>query len=457
MTATSPLSGFSRITLSAPTTRADVAVPNSVPVAAILPVLLRHVGQDSAVTVPGRNGWQLLRLDGRALDLAHSMDTNDVRDGDLLILQPADSIVDEPLFDDVVEVISSDAVRERWSLHERRLTAGVLGVAGALVALAALARAPRHGVLVAGICIAAAVLLLLAGLAVSRAAGDLAGGGVVAALAGPFAAVGAPLFVAGPWDRNRLLLACGALLVVAAVLPAVVGGFEAVAGGFAVLAVFGAIGAIITVTGDVSATRAAAVVAPLALALTTTLPALSLRLARLPRPDLASTAAELAELPGEIDQQRTAVRVASARVLLAGLSAGVFGVATVATLVLATSRSMAPQVLAGVLIALIMLRGRLFAARLPVLVSVVAGAAALLGYAAIELLRHDTLPLAVTAAVAGGLGLVALAVGSTAGRWEATPRQRRLLDLLETLLLVAVAPLVLAVWDVYTKIFHLGH
>ena len=457
MTATSPLSGFSRITLSAPRTRADVAVPNAVPVAAILPVLLRQVGQDTGVTVPGNTGWQLLRLDGRALDLARSMDGNEIRDGDELILQPADSVVDQPLFDDIVEVISADAVRERWTLRERRVTAGAIGVAGALVALTALAREPRHGLLIPGVCIAAALLLLLAGLAVSRAAGDLAGGGTVAALAGPFAAVGAPLFVAGPWDRNRMLLACGALLVVAAVLPAVVGGFEAVAGAFAVLAGFGAIGAVITVAGDVSATRAAAVVAPLALATTTVLPALSLRLARLPRPELASTAAELADLPGQIDQERTAVRVAGARVLLAGLSTGAFTVAAVGAVVLADSEDAWARALAGVLVALIMLRGRLFAARFPVLVAVVAGVAALAGYAAIGLRRTETLPLVVTAAVAAGLALVALAVGATAGRWEATPRQRSLLNLLETLCLVSVAPLVLAVWDVYSAIFDLGH
>jgi hypothetical protein len=50
----------------------------------------------------------------------------------------------------------------------------------------------------------------------------------------------------------------------------------------------------------------------------------------------------------------------------------------------------------------------------------------------------------------------ALVVGATSGRWEASPRQRRLVDLLETLLLVSTAPLVLGVWDVYSKIFHLG-
>src|SRR5205809_272423 len=84
-----------------------------------------------------------------------------------------------------------------------------------------------------------------------------------------------------------------------------------------------------------------------------------------------------------------------------------------------------------------------------------AAAAASAGVAVWALTRADTRPLAVTAAVAAVVAIGALVAGATAGRWEASPRQRRLADMLETLLLVSVAPLVLGAWDVYSKIFHL--
>lgn len=455
MTVSSPLSGFSRITLSAPRTRADIAVPNSVPVAAFLPVLLRQLGQDPGVGVPGNGGWRLCRLDGRRLDLSRSMDANEVRDGDVLVLQPMQAVVDEPLYDDVVELVGQHAVGDRWTTRERRIAAAVVGALAALTALAALALQSHH-TLAASICVAVAAVLLLGGLAVSRAAGDLSAGGFVAMLAGPYAAVGAALYVSGGWDRNRLLVACAALALVAAALPAMVGGYEAVAGGFAVLAIFGALGGLLSVAGDVGATRAAALVAPVALATTTILPPLALRLARLPRPQLALTAPELADLPGEIDQATTARRVANARALLSGLTSGALAVAAVGCIVLGVAHNGWAGALAGVLIALVFLRTRLYAARQPVLIAVIAAAAASLGIGVWSLTSSGERALAITAIVAAVLAVAALVVGVTAGRWEPSPRQRRLVDLIETLLLVAVAPLVLGVWDVYSTIFHLG-
>lgn len=455
-TAASPLSGFSRITLSAPNTRADVAVPNSVPVAAFLPVLLRQLGQDPEVAVPGHGGWRLCRLDGRQLDLSRSMDANEVRDGDVLVLQPLRAVVDEPLYDDVVELVGKHAIGERWSARERRVAAAVVGGLAALTALAALARLPEHRVLSASICIAVAVVLLLGGLAVSRAAGDLAGGGFVATLAGPYAAVGAALYLSGGWDRNRLLVACAALLLVAAVLPAMVGGYEAVAGGYAVLALFGALAGVVAVADDTGAARPAALVAPLALATTTILPPLALRLARLPRPQLALTAPELADLPGEVDHASTTERVANARALLTGLTSGALAITAVGCIVLGAAHNGWARALAGVLVALVFLRTRLYAARQPVLISVVAAVVACAGVGVWALTTAGVRPLKVAAVVAGVLALGALIVGLTAGRWEASPRQRRLVDMIETLLLISVAPLVLGVWDVYSNIFHLG-
>jgi hypothetical protein len=180
-------------------------------------------------------------------------------------------------------------------------------------------------------------------------------------------------------------------------------------------------------------------------------------LARLPRPQLALTAPELAELPGEIDQALTEQRVATARELLTGLSSGALAVTAVGAIVLTASGDAWARSLAGVLVALVLLRSRLFAARQPVFVGIAAAVVALIGLAATTIPDATQRELVVTALVSAVVAIGALVVGVTAGRWTASPRQRRLVDVLETLLLVSVAPVVLGVWRVYSTLFHLNH
>jgi len=267
----------------------------------------------------------------------------------------------------------------------------------------------------------------------------------------------AALFVHGGWDRHRLLLGCAAVLLVAVVLPAFVGGYEPVAGAYGLAAALGALGALIAIVGDATPARAAAITAPVALAVTTILPTVSLRLVRVPRPQLALTAPELAQLPGEVDQARTRQQVAAARSLLTGLSSGALGVAAVGIAVLFAEPTGWSRSLACVLAALMVLRSRLFAARAPVIASVVATAltlVALLGIALVDTSDERGL-LGVLAPVAAVLGIATLTVGATAGRWTASPRMRRLVDIAETLMLVSVAPLILGVWHVYSTVFDL--
>ncbi|WP_214368457.1 hypothetical protein [Pseudonocardia sp. H11422] len=54
-----------------------------------------------------------------------------------------------------------------------------------------------------------------------------------------------------------------------------------------------------------------------------------------------------------------------------------------------------------------------------------------------------------------GLATAAGVLGVWAGRESVNPRLARALDLVETLLLLAVVPLVLAVWEVYTALLEL--
>ena len=198
--------------------------------------------------------------------------------------------------------------------------------------------------------------------------------------------------------------------------------------------------------------------APLALALTTVTPTLALRLSRIPRPPLPRTAADLADVPGQLELDRVLDRVRRARALLSGLVAGCYAAAALGVVTLTTDRAGPwPAVLAAVLTVLLLLRARLFRHRAQVAAPLVAVAVILV--AAVGAVTASgvggVVRLAVVPLVALVLGGVACAVAVRSGRRPPGARLSRGLDVLETLLLLAVVPVALAVWDVYTRLLEI--
>lgn len=452
-----PPGGFCLVTLAAPTTRVDLAVPASVPIAALLPSLLRQAGESNSDGGAAHGGWQLRTTDGTPLDTALTLDAADVRDGDLLLLRPTREEVPTPLYDDLVELIADSGVRDSWRPRQTRFAAAIGGALAVLIALAAVVVDGGDQITGVAALVTAAGLLLVGG-ALSRAVGETPGGTLVAALAAPWAAAGAALVLGGPWGRAHLLLACAAVVVVAAVLPSMVGGGEPVAAALGGAGLLAGVGALVAVLSGGSPAGAAAVAAALGLAATTILPPLALRLARLPRPNLATTVDELAGLPGAVELDMTSRRVATARRLLTGLLTGCLTVTAVGVGVLLTGNDGADDrwgwALAGVLVALVLLRARLFRDRTQVSIPLFAGlGATLLGAAeALIVSRPGPLPAVVAAVTA----VACLATGAAAGRWSPSPRTQRLVTAAETLLQISVVPLVLGVWDVYGLLMRLA-
>src|SRR6185436_10154387 len=102
-----PTSGLARITIRAPRRRLDLAVPDQVPLAEILPEVLRRAGEATRTELePGPGGWTLRRADGAALGGATALAHQGVRDGDVLYLVPRSVTWPEPDYDDVVEEIA---------------------------------------------------------------------------------------------------------------------------------------------------------------------------------------------------------------------------------------------------------------------------------------------------------------------------------------------------------------
>ena len=77
--------GLARVTISAPQRRVDVALPEHVPLAELLPEVLRHAGEGLADDGEQHGGWVLRRTDGVAAGhRARAWSPRAVRDGEVL-------------------------------------------------------------------------------------------------------------------------------------------------------------------------------------------------------------------------------------------------------------------------------------------------------------------------------------------------------------------------------------
>ena len=441
-------SGFCRVQVAAPTTRVDLALPTAVPLAGLLPAIVDYAEQNAAAP----EGWALSRLDGSRLDPALGLGPAGVREGELLVLHPAHDSLGQPLDDDVVEVLGEAAAEDGWSPRDTRLACAGLGT---LAVLGAAWAGFGTGTVLAGILLAVLALLLFGGGALlAQATGDLAAGTLVAALAALVGGMAAVVLLGRPLGAAHLVLAAAVLVLVAAAGAPALGGGDAVFLALGVIGLLGLLGGLLVLLVPATPARAAAVVGPLALALTTAMPTLALRLSRIPRPSLPRTAADLAEVPGQLELEQVQQRVRRARSLLTGLLVGCYTVTALATEVLTWDVTNPwPGVLAGVLGVLLVLRGRLFRRRAQVAAPLLAAAVVLAAgiyAAATTWAGQGVVLLGVVAPVALLLAAVAGGFGRWGGRGPLNPRLSRGLDLGETLLLLSVVPVVLAVWNVYT-------
>ena len=127
---------FSRVTVVAPRTRIDVALPADVAVADLLPMLLEMAKEATPDGGARHGGWCLAKLGDTPLDPSRTLASLGVVDGELLQLRRRTENPPPPLYDDVVDAIaesSPDSYRP-WT----KQTANRIGhVAGALALIAA--------------------------------------------------------------------------------------------------------------------------------------------------------------------------------------------------------------------------------------------------------------------------------------------------------------------------------
>jgi type VII secretion integral membrane protein EccD len=481
-TAPAAATGFCRVTIVAPDSRIDVALPEDVPVADVHPEILRLSGQTPAEGAPV--GYHLVRRDGSVLDSSRSFAAQRVLDGEVLSLRPFAESLPPAVFDDVSDAVASAVSKDRrmWSDDLMR-GAGLVGGVALLSLMAFVlwfADPVRHDMhSLPGILAAVTGVLLIAFAAVRARVYDDRPAAIALGLAAlPHVMIAGsgllPLEDGGGIGRLQFLLGCVAVLVASVSLIAATPGGE---GPFVAAAFASTVGTLATFTAiltELSPVEAAAVCVPVAVGAIAFLPGLSARFARLPigynaprtggmRYDEDPDA--VPDTAGPVDADRIAAQARRGHETLLGLVGGCAAVTVASAAVLGFSDSGWGQLLALAAGLGTLTRARLFRYTAQVACTLAAGLAALallvLGLAlnppadlVRELLTGDSGPLDLrtiwlSAALAGAAAL-ATAIGLIVPRRGVTPFWGRFLDFAEGFVLLTLVPLCLAVLDAYS-------
>jgi type VII secretion integral membrane protein EccD len=452
-----------RVTVVAPRTRMDLALPTDTPLADLLPTLLRYAGENPDDPAFLRGGWILQRLGESAFDPSQRLSGLGVRDGDVLHLRHRETAIPEFAFDDVADAIAV-ATRDRraaWQPSDARVAA--LCVAGAFFALGALVALTTGPSWLPQtlVTLVAAVGFVAGGTAMSRAFGHPHAGMLLGAAGVLYAGVGGLLALGGDdplgsFGAIQLLMAFALMLVMSTVSAfAVVArwdGFLGVATG----ALVGLLAAAAVLIFSASAGAVAAAAATVALGVMPFLPTVCARLAALPLPQLPTSSEDLRKqtdiLPGPTVLQQAVV----ADKLVAALIAATTTVCGLSAIYLTAQPGWFGVSLTGVIGLALFLRSRHFRGRTHRLWLVCGGVAC----AALLVWRLATAGDGVVMLLA--VGIPCLVAAGALGGWAVSMPGRRLspywaryTDLFEVFVLLAVVPLAFGAMGIYDSIIAL--
>jgi type VII secretion integral membrane protein EccD len=475
--ASSVMTGFCRLTIVAPNIRVDVALPEDVPLAELMPDVLRLT--DQWQSEQAHAGFTLTRLGTGPLDTGLALAAQGVRNGDLLYLRPVAETLPPLVYDDVVDAIASKITDDGYlwggqAVRAAGLTAGALMLGLGVLALW-YAGSP-HGVpgAVAGV---VALLLLMTGAVRSRVYADHVSGALIGAGAivyGFIAGLGIlPLTSGGYLGRTHFIAGCGVALVIAAIGAVLQEEHDEpfVAGGVAALV--GVLAGCAAIASKATPVEVAAVTGAVGLAGIGFVPGLALRFSRLPvqvyvdtpqRPGSSSAGLGSSLPEGDdtpVDAEAVAAQARRGNQVLSGLVAGCATVLALSAVVLAWALPPGGGSWARALAALLAFgafsRARLFSQRAHILPLVVAGVTAVvltvmgIGLHVTPTSRESWLVIGVLVAA-----LIAFATAFSLPERSLSPSWGRTLDISEGLLLAAVIPVALAVLNVYTRIRNVG-
>ncbi len=441
-------SGLVRVTVASGTRRVDLVLPGAVPLAELLPELARSVGLLDATTVYG--GYTVVTAEGRRLAPDSGLVVQGVEDGGLLSV--AAGVDEEPprVYDDVVEAMTDVVERDLspWEPASGRRTA--LSAAGLLLALGAVALLVQRESLLAGVAAVTVAAALVAGAVVlSRAQGEPQAAVTVGLIGAAYAAVAGLMLTHGAEEPFGFPVAAAGGAALAAGLVCLLGiseGRPLMLPAAVVGAVFLAAGLVLS-SGELDAAVVLTVVLSVVVLLGSVFPWLALGSTRT-RVDQLFSVADITADPADIDPERVGTDARVAHQILLAISATV-GILLVLIAPLTVSLGLFGVLLAVVASLVVMLRTRQYRTGSEVLLGLVSGILGLFSTAVASLWLHeDWRPtIAVVLAASGGVLLAATLLPAAP-----SVRRGRLGDVLETICLLAMVPLLLLAVGVFDAI-----
>ncbi|TWH22245.1 type VII secretion integral membrane protein EccD [Prauserella rugosa] len=460
---------FSRVTVVAPNTRIDVALPADVAVADLMPMLLEMAKETSPDGGARHGGWALAKLGDAPLDPSRTLASLGVVDGELLQLRKRNENPPPPLYDDVVDAIAEadpDGFRP-WS-KETALKIGHAagGLAAVLAALSIFlggvfgvgesSMYPMFAAIAAGVLAIACVAL---GATLARAYRAVSTGVLISAAGGLPMAFVAGFFIV-PLDtsiRPNLLLGSALVVVVAAASIMITGTGLTTFIAAATAGVFGVLSFLVaTLLGDEPAHAIAAGTAAVALGCISVLPRATIWLAKLPLPTVPGTADELKEDSEIPDYSDIEQRTSAAHNYMTGLLVGCGAVTALAAMISATAPNIWGVLTGAVATAVLLLRARTYANGAQAIALLVTGMVSAAGILVGWLQNADPFDQLLWGAVAFVvLAAGSVVLGAVVPNQRFSPPIRRTVDIIEAICIAAVLPLALAAMELYSYFRHL--
>ncbi|ONI73358.1 type VII secretion integral membrane protein EccD [Actinosynnema sp. ALI-1.44] len=455
---------FSRVTVVAPRTRIDVALPADVSVADLLPMLLDMAKEATPDGGARHGGWCLAKLGDSPLDPSRTLGSLGIVDGDMLQLRKRNENPPPPLFDDVVDAIaesSPDSFRP-WT----KQTANRIGyVAGALAlvlaAVAVFVGGPFGGGSQLAAAVAAgatAVIAVAAGAVVARAYQATTAGVLIAAAGGlPMAFVSGVYIVPDGLGAANFLLGSALMGIVASASIMLIGAGVTTFVAAGTASVFGILAFAVGTLIDHPAPGIAAGAAAAALAGISMLPRLTIQLAKLPLPNVPGSAEDLKEDTAMPDYRSIERRAGLAHEYMTGMIIGSGIVAAVSAMISATAPGVWGVITAVVVTLVLLLRGRTYANGSQAVALLATGMLSAAGVLIGWLVVADAFDRLLW--VFGALlliGAAALVLGVIFPEQRFSPPLRRGVEVFEAICIAAVLPLALAVMDLYSTLRHLN-
>lgn len=449
--------GLCRVTIIAPRSRVDVALPVDVPLADLLPILLRHAGEDLPDVGLLHGGWALQRLGETPFDVSRNATALAIRDGEMLYLRPRQTQLPELAFDDVVDAIAT-ASRDRsnrWQDSTTRRTGLVLAVVALVLAALVIIRSGPPWLAPSLVSGALAVGLVVAGAVLSRAFGDSGAGMVLGYTALPFA-FGCGATVLGgsrsvlQFGAVHLLIGAAAVMVAAALAAFTVADNVPGLIGAALAALVATVAGVLDQTTGLTGPGTAALTVAFVLAVTPMIPVLAFRMADLPLPFIPLSAEDLRKdtysVPGPAVLRKTLIADRFVTGMVGGTGALVMG----CEFLLSREPTGSAPWLVALVATTVVLRARLFVGRLQRswLLSAAAVGWALLALTVASQHSQAVRLVAVVVPLLIVAGSVLAAALQLPGK-RVTPFWGRAGDIVEALLVIALLPVALAVLGLY--------